>query len=416
MNTKSIKIMDSMSYIMIMLIPLRGFTTVNGFNIILGVYFFISILRNFRKRIFISKFSSLYMLFLIYCSLSVIYSHNLSGTKWLLMRIIPTFIMGLCISIEVSKKRYDIKEQIKYINKLFIYYVIGTVIASIYMLIFELPLTHGWGRMGRILYREEGQMQYSYHLIISITYLIYWLLIKRKSINDKLKLRSLVIIMILCILVVSALLTSIRKVLIGPLVFIVIMQLLSSKSNFRKLIINMILSIIFIMATYWSIINIQPLYKIIGKRTEALVQSVIKPTTNNVEGSIEEREILRRNAWDLFKKYPILGYGLDAFKSYTGNNGTSAVYAHNNYLEILASLGSVGFILYYYNFIMLFIRLYKVYNKYKCGIALYGVAFLSMQLILDYGQVTYFVISFVTIYFIFGSLNSNYYKELERKK
>lgn len=57
----------------------------------------------------------------------------------------------------------------------------------------------------------------------------------------------------------------------------------------------------------------------------------------------------------LFKEHPFIGYGLQNFRNYY----PTSQYSHNNFIEILTSLGMFGFILYYSMFIVPIIKILK---------------------------------------------------------
>lgn len=55
------------------------------------------------------------------------------------------------------------------------------------------------------------------------------------------------------------------------------------------------------------------------------------------------RKILYREAFGLFQSYPFFGVGLANFQEYS----VSGLYAHSNYMELLADTGLIGFLLFY---------------------------------------------------------------------
>ena len=63
--------------------------------------------------------------------------------------------------------------------------------------------------------------------------------------------------------------------------------------------------------------------------------------TNTRERSLTDRMDLMETAFDTWLQYP-LGVGLDNFKIFSG------VYAHSNYFELLASVGLIGLLIYYF--------------------------------------------------------------------
>lgn len=66
-----------------------------------------------------------------------------------------------------------------------------------------------------------------------------------------------------------------------------------------------------------------------------------------VDDSTEQRMYLMQRAIEVWAEHPVLGVGWHNYRYYND----ARLYAHNNYAELLASLGSVGFLLYYAMFI-----------------------------------------------------------------
>lgn len=393
-------ILQYISIIVVALIPIRALISVKTHNIIIVVATIIMLMVLFvkHKKMQFTRYVIQFSLFILYCITSIFYSHYLLGTAWTLMRLIPTFLTGFLVLEIGLTTSSNHKERMTYFHRIMYIYTIATVFISIYMLVYELPLTEGWGRLGRITYAEEGQMTYSYHLVITITYLLYLLFLSKYKMTNKFM--DIIMLLILC---ASGINTSIRKVIIAPIIFLLIGYLLKSKLNFAKIIKYMIFFVSITSIICYIIITNESLYFIIGRRLQALVMNILYGETlvgNYTEYSIIERSLLRVNAWNLFKQYPVFGYGLDAFKSYTYMNGTSFVYAHNNYLELLASTGIIGFSLYYFSILSLCKRLLNLYWKSNERCLIYPIAFIITQLVLDYGQVSYFVISYITIFFV----------------
>ena len=65
--------------------------------------------------------------------------------------------------------------------------------------------------------------------------------------------------------------------------------------------------------------------------------------TFNPEKSLEGRLYMIQVGLDLWKESPIWGNGNEAFRVHTGGEN----YSHNNYIELLANYGALGFLFYY---------------------------------------------------------------------
>jgi len=70
--------------------------------------------------------------------------------------------------------------------------------------------------------------------------------------------------------------------------------------------------------------------------------------------SLEERLGLAKMAWEIANQYP-LGVGLDNFSEFSG------VYAHSNYLELLATTGFPGLLIYYLCYLFMLSKSFKIW-------------------------------------------------------
>lgn len=61
----------------------------------------------------------------------------------------------------------------------------------------------------------------------------------------------------------------------------------------------------------------------------------------------------------MFFERPLLGWGVGGFQQYSLINHGAYVYAHSNYVELLADFGIVGLLIYYSQYI------YCIYNLFK---------------------------------------------------
>ena len=102
-----------------------------------------------------------------------------------------------------------------------------------------------------------------------------------------------------------------------------------------------------------------------------------------------------------FYKTPILGIGIDNARLININS----TYLHNNFVELLASVGIIGFLLYYIVYIIIFsnfIKKRKSFNDYY----LICLCIIANTLVLDYGIVSYYSKT-TYIYFLMSFLVLN---------
>lgn len=149
--------------------------------------------------------------------------------------------------------------------------------------------------------------------------------------------------------------------------------------------IRSLFSIVLILSLIWYLIVETPyFYAIIGWRVEAFLSQFTGK--GELDSSAENRKILIVAAIDAWKERPILGHGLDCFR-YFGKIATGMdYYAHNNYVEILADLGIVGFTVYYCGYAYALVKSWK-YRQNKLSLLLFVL--LCVLLVIEYACVTY---------------------------
>lgn len=149
--------------------------------------------------------------------------------------------------------------------------------------------------------------------------------------------------------------------------------------------------ILIFIVVYTLIFKVPTLYHAVGEIMEDLFRSLLGLSQDIIEPSIIEREFFKRKAWEIFFNNPIVGVGANNYSAVLQSiNYGHAVYAHNNFLEILADGGLIGFFIYYsfyvYNLFFALSR-YKR-NKYSDETIL-ALVFIIALLIMEYGQITY---------------------------
>lgn len=196
------------------------------------------------------------------------------------------------------------------------------------------------------------------------------------------------------------LLTGSRKgLLIIILGLIVLIQLMEPKKILKNLFIFTIAGIFF----YNLILKVPQLYDVIGYRIEAMAQLIEGESYN--EASLVSRVSYVELGWDMYRRRPWTGYGLDCFRLFRKAYGT---YSHNNYIEMLVSGGNIAFLLYYLPHII-FIFKGLLSKRQKNDITNLVLAISILILVSDYGVVSYFDRSILTLQ-IFGFAQLHYLK------
>ena len=196
-----------------------------------------------------------------------------------------------------------------------------------------------------------------YMAFISGSYLIYF----QKKYNK--------IALVLSIMsAIGMVLTGSRKTFIISVVVIALLFI-----SGRKRYLKMALLVIGATVAYDAAMNNPVVYNIIGWRLAAI---------GGADESSIERARLLHDAINTGLNNPIFGVGLHNSMFYT----TIGKYAHNNFAEIFADLGLIGFSIFYSLYILYG---YRVVRFAKEKIRRYWLVFILGFLAIDYGQVSY---------------------------
>lgn len=134
-------------------------------------------------------------------------------------------------------------------------------------------------------------------------------------------------------------LTGGRKFLLYSMVFVFSSLLVKgSVKPARLFLVTLVMGLIVYIGAYFIMHN-EYLYDAIGYRFAGLSEG-------EAEGVDDQSAIMLRGL-EMFYQKPILGWGVNA---YTFSSGMG-LYAHSNYVELLADFGLVGTIIYYSNYI-----------------------------------------------------------------
>lgn len=166
---------------------------------------------------------------------------------------------------------------------------------------------------------------------------------------------------------ISSFFTGTRKIL---LVFVVMLLLANNNIKIRYKIMGCIA----IVGAYWMLMNIDTFYFLVGHKIDFW--------GNNAYKMYDQSDKIRQNlliqSWGLFCDKP-WGGGFGYTQTVLG------LYAHNNYLEILVSLGLIGVILYYYIYIWGVYKSYCYRKDSACHFCLYTLVGIML---LEIGQIT----------------------------
>lgn len=111
------------------------------------------------------------------------------------------------------------------------------------------------------------------------------------------------------------------------------------------------------------------------------------------EGKIDSSTELRRQfliiGYDYFSKNPLFGKGVASSSLILSRELNVATYFHSNYIELLATTGILGTIIYYCNYIYLLYQLFK-YRKCDINNTCFCITILILLLTMDIAMVSYY--------------------------
>lgn len=182
-------------------------------------------------------------------------------------------------------------------------------------------------------------------------------------------------------------LTSSRKSLLASVAGMVMMGLMRIQR--RNVVPRVLMTFGLVIALSYLIMSVPEFYRTIGGRFESMTEYLLG---EGGDYSISLRQRFIENAQDMFFERPILGYGINNFAVQIGRRIDVWTYAHNNYYEILADLGIVGFTLFYGYYFYLLATLAKAWRKTGSSMAKMMLALLVVIMICEYGLVSYYSI------------------------
>ncbi len=185
----------------------------------------------------------------------------------------------------------------------------------------------------------------------------------------------------------AVILTSSRKSLIASIIGL--MMLIIMRSRRRTLIWRILAALGLFVIVYFIIMTVPELYSAVGIRIESMLNHL---SNDGGDYSMSLRQTFIDNARDMFFEKPLLGYGINNFIVQMSLRNGVANYAHNNYYEMLADLGIVGFSLFYSYYFYMLNELLKIWRKSNGSLVKLMIAWIVVIMICEYGLVTYYAL------------------------
>lgn len=195
--------------------------------------------------------------------------------------------------------------------------------------------------------------------------------------------------------------TGSRKVILLIVIGIILLFAFKKeeKINLLKTIKKLIVFVSIIIAFIY-IIRL-PMFATIYERMEMTIKGLVGQ--EKVDTSTHLREIYIEAGINQFLKKPIVGLGVANSKYITYETVGRETYLHNNYVELLATTGIIGFCLYYSVYFYIIFSCVKMLKKKSKYTSIVLIIFL-VNIILEYAMVSYYSKS-TYIYILLGLIS-----------
>ena len=335
-----------------------------------------------KTYVTVLKFVKKFFLFILWSVASLVWSQYSIDTA--ITRIIDLIVVLALLFICAQYCCINNKIDLYKCEDLISVYIICVVIITIICYAEDGTNLLVWSRLGAKTFANVGGLVAYTLILIPGMFFSLWRLL---SGNNTVLYGSVSLF-----LFISSLLTGERKAMILPFLFIYIYCLFKYRNNAFKIIRVTILCVII---GAFVLMLVMRYSTTMAHRLNILIQTILTPGASSSEigvsdNSLDIRSSLRKHAIQCFYENPLFGVGIGQFRFYSASQGGADLYAHNNWLELLADVGIIGFLLFYMNYFVAFIKAYRVDNN----IGYFISSFMIINLVYEYGQVTYYYHAF----------------------
>ena len=355
--------------------------------ILVNLCMFLSVIIFYKSKLYLSKESLLMFLWLIYNGLSYLWAKPKYNFNMylVLVYIVVTYII--------------LYNYLKTENQLI--YLLNMIIISSIILVLYIISYYGWDSMlnsrinNDLLNSNIAGRESAFSLFISVFLFFYT--------------RKKIYVIIQPLLLGMVLLSGSKGSLLVLVILISVFFLLKDEGNFLKRIKSLVLLISILALILFLIMNIKPIYDIIGFRIEVFFEVLNGQNVwSSDKTSTDMRMYFIQNGFKLFKSKPLFGYGLDTYRY----NNAYNTYSHSNFIEILVDLGIFGIFLFYGIYILLLKEALKYKKKMNRIWFAFIIAILSNVVIdafttINFNELFYFLIICVMYSYIRISKNSS---------
>lgn len=143
-------------------------------------------------------------------------------------------------------------------------------------------------------------------------------------------------------------------------------------------------AIVFLIILNWM--STMPIFQGVFSR----ISTMFGDESTALDSSAQNRYDMIRAGWDAFLKRPYTGVGINNSYVIAMERVGYSTYLHNNFIELLACMGIVGFIIYYGIYIYLIRNLYVIALATENPSATVMFAIIVSHFIMEFGMVAYY--------------------------
>ena len=352
-----------------------------GLLLLSGFFLLVGVIHNFRM----SMCFVWYSVFCIYALTSSFWAQDTGAVFELFITFLRIALVIFFVSIRI---RND--DDVRRILDMFKYSVIIRVIVVFILMIEEVSST------GIFQYRFGDVVGYNSNS--TAVYCVFALLIAIDETHNRGKDKKTYITAIA--LVLTILLSGSKNGILGVFIGLSLYLLFNNRGT-KKIQALVAISIILFIG-YEAITTIPSLYISIGFRFEQMFDTFKGETSGT--STIERMSLIEKGV-TVWKNNKLIGVGLNNFS--VAQNGASiygGVYAHCNYIELLADLGIVGILIYYIYPVLICFK-YRTFNSTMRLLKILTI----VEMIFDIAMVSYndiFIVLILSLAY-FTQLNQN---------
>ncbi len=336
--------------------------------------------------------------FLSFAALSYFWAESSDHVVNILKSLVVRLVILLLIRSAIRSKGD--------LHKLLVCVAGAAVVNSFYLLInsFEELTADTDSEIGNRLGTDGDWNANAIGMLVAIAALLFLYFYQK---NTK-PVKKITCVLLVAAMIVIALLTGSRKAFIIVLGGTIGYLLLTNKGKrFRTLLF----AAAFVWVLFYIAMETEFFYSIIGNRIDGFLSLITGK--GEADSSSTLREKLIAGAIEVWKEYPDVGCGLGCYQLFSVGFAGREMYAHNNYVELLADLGIVGTMIYYSGPMLLLVSLLrKLKNKENEGRLF--LTLIVVILVLDFACVSYTDFLFSLVYmaaFSYISMKSKKEKE-----